>query len=369
MVDSGFVRTVAKLRQQIFWRTQEVFTRYTQNFPELAANFLALSADAIQGGKCFRGLCAILGAACALSTTPQYQHSSAPELLYAAAKLPNILDLAAALELYQASALVHDDVVDRADTRRGLPALRQRFSDLHASENLVGENVHFGDAAAILAGDLLFSMANAALADNTQPVAVLRGFSLMSSEVAYGQYLDLQLSYTPLDQCTLDKILEVVKVKSARYSVVYPTILGVLSTFADDNNDALVQFLQETLEPAGIAFQLRDDALGVFGDPTVTGKPAGDDIREGKRTALLALTLQNADVASRQRLEQIYGLPNCERPILETVELFQRFGTSAHEQLIAAMSDQAAQQATQAKTRGIHALLDYLIAALTIRVT
>jgi len=139
----------------------------------------------------------------------------------------------------------------------------------------------------------------------------------MTAEVAYGQFLDVRAEVVPLPgeedpagagQEMLGRALEVVRRKSARYSVVQPLLLGALLA-GTDPDAALLGGLARFGEEVGTAFQLRDDELGVFGDPAVTGKPAGEDLREGKRTALLALTWQRTDTAGRDLLRQVLASP------------------------------------------------------------
>ena len=129
-----------------------------------------------------------------------------------------------------------------------------------------------------------------------------------------GQYLDIAAEQSPLDPERTDALnvsdaLEVALHKSAHYSVVHPAVLGAICGAPTlDDGDALTHSLEEILTPWGLAFQLRDDDLGVFGDPAVTGKPAGDDLREGKRTVLLALTWEASSPAERSALTDVLGV-------------------------------------------------------------
>lgn len=203
----------------------------------------------------------------------------------------------AALELFQAAALLHDDVMDNSDTRRGRPTAHRAFATRHAEAGWAGEPARFGDSAAILLGDLVLLAAQRELSAALAPLpagivhAARTRFDTMQSEVVVGQYLDVLVQAEPWgDDPAFDeeRARRVLRAKSASYSVAAPLALGAL--LAGAGADAAAGIEAAGL-PLGEAFQLRDDVLGVFGDPAVTGKPAGDDLREGKRTVIVARTL------------------------------------------------------------------------------
>ncbi|MBU4335013.1 MAG: polyprenyl synthetase family protein [Actinobacteria bacterium] len=200
----------------------------------------------------------------------------------------------AALELFQASALFHDDVMDDSDTRRGMPAAHRQFAARHRAEHLSGDAIRFGESVAILLGDLTLVACERELADAladhppARRAAVRAVFDLMRTEVTVGQYLDLVAQVQPWGRdpaADEARARAVIRAKSARYSVEHPLVLGAAMADADEPRLAVCRAIGL---PLGEAFQLRDDLLGVFGDPAVTGKPAGDDLREGKRTVLVA---------------------------------------------------------------------------------
>ena len=198
-----------------------------------------------------------------------------------------------ALELVQASALIHDDLMDRSDTRRGEPAVHRRFEARHTAGGWRGGAAAFGDSVAVLLGDLALVWSDELLhASGVAPEDLARArpvFDEMRTEVTVGQYLDL------LTQATGDTSVElagkVARYKSAKYTVERPLLFGAALAGAPPELSAAYSAFGL---PLGEAFQLRDDVLGVFGDPSETGKPAGDDLREGKRTALVALALREA---------------------------------------------------------------------------
>ena len=220
-----------------------------------------------------------------------------------------VVAAAAALELFQACALIHDDVMDGSDTRRGQPAVHRRFASLHRTESWTGDPESFGMGAAVLLGDLCLSWSDEMLGRSGLPrerlVAGSRVYAEMRTELMGGQYLDL------LEQArgggSVQRALRVARYKSAKYTIEKPLHLGAV--LAGAGQDVLDGYSSYGL-PLGEAFQLRDDVLGVYGDPAVTGKPAGDDLREGKRTVLVALALEAADGAQAAVVRRHLGDPH-----------------------------------------------------------
>ncbi|SDU95293.1 geranylgeranyl diphosphate synthase, type I [Microlunatus sagamiharensis] len=254
-----------------------------------------------------------------------------------------LLDAAASFDLLHASALVHDDVMDSSDVRRGRPAAHRRFEALHDEAGWLGDGPGFGRAGAILLGDLLIMwsaqlLGEAGLADDArrraQPLV-----DRMRTEVTCGQYLDMLVQAQPLTRwlpevdgrvdlrVALADVDRVTEHKSARYTVVRPLQAGAAIGGADDR---LLERLAAYGSPLGRAFQLRDDLLGVFGDPAVTGKPAGDDLREGKRTAIVAHAYARTDDAGRGLLVALLGDPDLGPDgVARLQELVQSSGAAA----------------------------------------
>lgn len=256
----------------------------------------------------------------------------------AAAGLPDeetyaaLVRAAASLELLHVSALMHDDVMDNSDTRRGVAAAHRQFADLHDRHDWVGSGEQFGRAGAILLGDLLVMWSDQMVHAAGLPVSVLDRalpyLAAMRTEVTCGQYLDVVAQAQPLRpehlQDNIDQVRRVVEFKSARYSVRRPVQFGAALGGARDD-------LQEVLaaygSPLGRAFQYRDDLLGVFGDEQVIGKPAGGDLREGKHTLLLAYALAGTGDADRNRLMSLVGSPDLsEQGISEAREIIASSG-------------------------------------------
>ncbi|WP_104524206.1 polyprenyl synthetase family protein [Blastococcus atacamensis] len=218
----------------------------------------------------------------------------------------DVLRAVAALEFVHASALVHDDVMDAAGTRRGRPTTHIGFADKHTAEALDGDRDLFGVGAAILVGDLALVWSDEMLrCSGISEAALSRARAIwdtMRTEVTAGQYLDLLRAAGGLPGP--DGALTVARYKSAGYTVQRPLQLGVAIA---GGGPAVVEACSAIGLPLGEAFQLRDDLLGVFGDPSVTGKSADDDLREGKQTLLIALAEEATDDAGRRLLGDLLG--------------------------------------------------------------
>jgi len=228
------------------------------------------------------------------------------------------LRAAASLEFLQACALIHDDVMDGSDTRRGLPAAHRRFAGVHRGAEWLGSPESFGIGAAILLGDLCLSWADEVLLTTDFPhEAIVRGktvYDVMRTELMAGQYLDL------LEQArgggSVDRALQVVRFKSAKYTIERPLHLG--AALAGAGPDVVDAYSGYGL-PLGEAFQLRDDILGVFGDPEETGKPAGDDLREGKRTVLVAIAVERSTPKQAASIRRHLGDPGLDANGISTL--------------------------------------------------
>ena len=218
-----------------------------------------------------------------------------------------------ALELFQAAALIHDDIIDRSDTRRGSPSVHRRFEQQHRLNGWALDAERYGQAAALLAGDLCLSLSEEVFAgigaESASGTPARAIFNRMRAEVMAGQYLDLLEEAAGPGrpaEAAVDRALQILRYKSAKYSTVHPLSVGGALAGA---SAGLLEAYEAFSLPLGEAFQIRDDVLGVFGDPATTGKPAGDDLREGKRTVLIAHTLNHCTPAERTLLETRLGSP------------------------------------------------------------
>lgn len=257
------------------------------------------------------------------------------------------LRVGAALELYQAAALVHDDLMDGSDTRRGRPATHRAFEATHRAQGWAGDATRFGESAAILLGDLALVAAERefgeAVAAAEHGPAARAVFDAMRTEVSVGQYLDVLGQVTDWGSDPADdevRARHVVRAKSARYSVEHPLAIGAALAGADHAARARISRIGLAL---GEAFQLRDDLLGVFGDPAATGKPAGDDLREGKRTVLLARTAARATAAEVRLLRAHLGRRDLDAGAIADLRgVVERSGAVAEvEALITELADPA----------------------------
>lgn len=215
----------------------------------------------------------------------------------------------AGLEFLQACALIHDDVMDSSDTRRGNPSTHKQFQALHEHGQWRGDALKFGEGAAILIGDLALSWADELLLTSGLAIdEVTRAktvYDVMRTELMAGQYLDL------LEQVrgntTVERATNVIRFKSAKYTIERPLLLGAaIGDAPTELNEALSSYGLAL----GEAFQLRDDVLGVFGDQKTTGKPTGDDLREGKETVLVAYGRELGDDQLRSLLTDHLGNPS-----------------------------------------------------------
>ena len=222
-------------------------------------------------------------------------------------------DACAALEVFQSAALVHDDLIDNSDTRRGRPAAHRALEGAHIDQGWSGSAVEFGRASAVLLGDLLVAWSDdlleVGIAASPHAGAARAEYARMRRDVTIGQFLDIaeESAWSVNDDDHhAERALRVVSLKAARYSVEQPLLIGAAIAGADRIQQAALRAFGH---PLGMAFQLRDDVLGVFGDERVTGKPAGDDLREGKRTLLIAWTRQALAPQGRRVVDEMLGDP------------------------------------------------------------
>ncbi|HET9116902.1 MAG TPA: polyprenyl synthetase family protein [Pseudonocardiaceae bacterium] len=257
-----------------------------------------------------------------------------------------VLCALSSLELIQACALVHDDLIDDSTTRRGAPTVHVKFAARHRAAGWLGTPERFGAATAILLGDIALAWADDMLRGAGLRPDQLTGahpvWQAMRTEVLAGQYLDV-LTQACGDEAP-ETALQIDRYKTAAYTVERPLHLGAAIAGADP---ALVHTYRRFGADIGVAFQLRDDLLGMFGDPGVTGKPAGDDLREGKRTLLLAYGLRAADekrqTGAADVLRAAIGNPQVDADVVTEVrELLIELGAVAEvERRITTLTDSA----------------------------
>ncbi|AKH84867.1 geranylgeranyl pyrophosphate synthase [Streptomyces sp. CNQ-509] len=209
-------------------------------------------------------------------------------------KATALLRTGAALELLQACALLHDDVMDGSVRRRGAPALHVHMARRHRAAGMHGSSESFGTSAAVLTGDLALAWADDVLTETALGTPhgsrLCEEWRAMRTEMVAGQYRDLRAQATRASG--VGEALTIATLKSALYTAARPLALGASLAGADT---PALDALRAAGRCAGLAFQLRDDLLGAFGDPALTGKPADDDLRSRKLTYLLAVAVRLAD--------------------------------------------------------------------------
>lgn len=266
------------------WLTQKAKT-YAPLSPQVEDAFERMTAMTISG-KTVRGALVL------------YTY----EVLAKQPARPEIIRVAAAQELTQSMLLIHDDVMDQDLQRRGQPTIHAQYQRWAKDHNWreparVGENIGIGigDICLFLTHELL------ALPQPWPTDEILKLTSQFYTEVGFGQMLDLTLAAEP-EVSSVEQVEQMFRLKTARYSFSLPMRLGALLAGADESTHSILEELGEVL---GIMFQIRDDELGSFGDPEVTGKPSGHDVREGKKTWLVAKVFEVADVDDRAELETL----------------------------------------------------------------
>ncbi len=269
-----------------------------------------------------------------------------------------VREFAAGLELLHTFMLVHDDVADRAATRRGGPTLHRLLGPGKAGEDL-----------AVVLGDHLYARAAEVMLGSGLPASAQATKYLLGicRHTAAGQYLDLDLARAPLDEVTLFQTLKVAHLKTARYGFVAPLVAGAMLGGA---NDALIDALERVGRQVGMAFQLRDDVLGLFGDDQLAGKDGGGDFVEGKRTFPVIAAWTRADEAGRERLTQLWAAPEKTAAHLAEARalLVRHGGRQATKRVIDRMTRGARRSlATLPSGDGARALLDTLMARLARR--
>lgn len=308
----AIVGATAATLDRFFESRVEIVERIGGAFPAVVA---ALRTYVLQGGKRVRPAFAWLG----------YQGAGGAASGPAA---DSAFGVCAALELLHACALIHDDIIDDSLTRRGVATVHVDYAKRHIASGFRGDSTRYGESIAILLGDLALSwsedMVTEAAVESAAAQRLESVWSAMRTEVIAGQLLDIEAEVNGDE--TVESALRVSRYKTAAYTIERPLQLGAALAGADPELTAAYGRFGHDL---GIAFQLRDDMLGVFGDPTLTGKPSGDDIREGKRTVLLAVALTKADAedpAAAALLRESLGTAVTPERLEEIREVLKRLG-------------------------------------------
>jgi len=302
-------------------------------------------SDYLSEGKRFRALFAVLG------------------FLGADGKLSSeIFRAVSALELLQASALIHDDLIDDSDTRRGKAAIHKQFAIKHGEK--------FGTSAAILIGDLALIWSEQVLQNSGIKQSKMSQFgqifSEMRNELMAGQLLDI-FEQTQ-SGFSIERSLKIARFKSGKYSIERPLHFGAALSDSSDLQNIYTVYSDFGL-PLGEAFQLRDDLLGIYGDPHITGKPAGDDLREGKKTALIAYAFERGSNSVRDLIQSKLGTPLSQIEIEQLIMAINETGAVAHiENLIEKLSESALDSLSQANiNQSARKMLEQMVELVTKR--
>ncbi len=276
---------------------RELFSEYeaeSRRVHEKTVDIVNISRDyTLRGGKRIRAFLALIG----------YWSRD-----WGSGSIDRIKYVMAAMEFLQSYFLVHDDIMDRDEIRRGGPTVHVWFDKRCRDEGLLGDCSHYGISQAILIGDYLETLVINCFSRLDLPGPLLsklletytRGVRL----VAYGQFLDVLTSLTPLEKVTENDVYTIHKLKTSSYTVELPLHLGAI--VSQNYNEVLLRELTSYAYPAGIAFQLKDDIIGLYGDPKITGKPVGSDVREKKKTLLVVYAYKHASNDDKKFLREIY---------------------------------------------------------------
>lgn len=262
-----------------------------------AADLVTISQDyTLRGGKRLRALLVLIG-------YWSKEWNSGDKSVVA--------DIMTAVELLQSYLLIHDDIMDRDELRRGGPTVHVWFSR-KCRESMWRDCEHYGMSQAITAGDLLEASAVSLLVSRELAPRVLRDlvhtYTKGLRKVAYGQFLDVMFSQYSLNSIREEDVMLIYKLKTSSYTVELPLHLGAI--ISGKYSSVLLKELSSYAIPAGIAFQIRDDIIGLYGDPATTGKPAGSDVKSRKKTILVVKAYELAGNSDRRLLEEVYDKLN-----------------------------------------------------------
>jgi geranylgeranyl diphosphate synthase type I len=318
-VPASLVAVAAPVERRLREVLEAETTRWSEVDPDLAAPFEVLSRFVLEGGKRLRpAFChwAFVGA------------GGAPDD-------PLVIDTGAAFEFLHAFALMHDDIMDGSSTRRGERTVHVTFDELHQTNGWRSESRRFGEGIAILIGDLAEVYADRLM--TAAPPAAFATWNELKIELNIGQYLDvIGAAGGAVD---LETARRIARYKSGKYTIERPLHVG--AALAGRLND-LGGPLSLYGAPLGDAFQLRDDILGTFGDSDRTGKPVGDDLREGKPTPLLAIARERASTAQNEILSRVGSTDLGDDEITTIQQVFETTGArAAIERTITELTEQA----------------------------
>ncbi|MBI2103627.1 polyprenyl synthetase family protein [Candidatus Woesebacteria bacterium] len=275
--------------------------RQAKKIDPVAADALSILEKYIEGGKKIRGALTVLG----------YQLAGGKDL-------KSILPVSVALEIVHSSILIHDDFIDRDLTRRGKPTVHSIYGKKRGG--------HYGASMAVVVGDVGIFLTHQIFAESNfakvKVTKALSEFDRFLVNTGYGELMDIEFDFKKI--ITWDDIAKVRIYKTAHYTFVTPLIVGAILGGAEDK---VLKAIKSYGESVGLAFQLRDDILGVFGNEDETGKSAESDIKDGKRTLLFAKAYELAGTGDKDFLKKYYGSAELDKNKLRQIrQIFEKSG-------------------------------------------
>ena len=243
-----------------------------------------------------------------------------------------IIDIAVSAELMQSFLLIHDDIIDNDDLRRGGPTMHIIYAEKYKDHN---NSKKFGESIAIIAGDLLVSLGNEIISksdfDEEKRVKLLQKFNDIIKMTGYGEIIDILLGLKT--NVREEDILKMHKLKTAIYTIEGPLYMGAIAAGVSDEQ---LKKLTNYAIPLGQAFQIKDDILGMFGSEEKLGKPADSDIKEGKKTLLILKVLENADKEQKELIGNALGNKDITKTELTKVrEIIKKTGSLDYSEILA----------------------------------
>lgn len=243
-----------------------------------------------------------------------------------------VLEVSIAIELFQSFFLIHDDIIDRADFRRNFPTIHRQYEKQHHQKRLLGDRNHYGLSMAMILGDIASFWGYEILSKSKFPPAVAnRAINHMIevlTKTGYGEILDVFSGFT--GKFSKNEVLKIHELKAAWYTIIGPLQQGAILAGADQKKlDAIATYGL----PLGIAYQLQDDILGIYGDKKTLGKALCSDVQEGKNTLLITEALKRANPTQRKFLEKVWGNPKATKKDLNKIrKIFEETGSLAYSQ-------------------------------------
>lgn len=297
-----------------FLQRKKLFTVIDPTLVELLD---AVTAQTLRSGKRIRPFLARIG----------YE-------LAGGSDLDKITQLGVSLELLHQYFMVHDDIVDRDEKRYGADSLHVAYQKKFA-ERYHQNDSHLGLSLGLIGGDLLQTLSSQALMEVSCPEVTKQLLTQKMLDTIYettaGWQIHFFMNYEPVAQVDAALFLKGMELVSARYTFEAPLMMGMLLASGPDYSDSLKKYAYHT----GMAFQIRDDLLGMFGDTNIIGKPVGNDYREGKKTLLVLHTYQNSTNEQKLFIENTLGKDIDQSTLLQVLKLMKETGALDHSNSIA----------------------------------